>query len=67
MVSVLRSEGGYTLGYTYGSATELECIHEISEKWVIANPTGTQTFSKKWYKHEQIDEIYNNVIGELTI
>ena len=64
MISILRSEYGYTLGYTLVS--ELDCIHEVP-KWVISTPTGTKTFSKLWYSHEKIDEIFNNLIGDLTI
>jgi hypothetical protein len=42
MVSILRSEFGYTLGHTVLS--NLQCIHEVAEKWVISTPTGTKTF-----------------------
>ena len=65
MVSILRSEFGYTLGYTFSST--LDCIHEVAEKWVISTPTGTKTFSKLWYSHEKIDEIYNNLIGDFLV
>jgi hypothetical protein len=65
MVSVLRSEHGYTLGYTYG--TVLQTIYETAEKWVISSPRGTMSFSKRYYSHEQIDKIYNNLIDEVSV
>jgi len=65
MVSILRSEFGYTLGHTVLS--NLQCVHEIAEKWVISTPNSTMTFSKNWYSHEKIDEIYNNLIGDFLV